>query len=112
MNFGLEGTIIKMLLSDYLEIIARDCPGPNKDKLKALRLRCFVTPERMIEPGTSPKLLRMINIFLAIILEDNTVFAVVDFSRLVRMRFISKARHWNQADFVVGSEVRHSLWRN
>lgn len=94
-----------MSLTDLEAITATDTKGPNENADKAKRLRSFVVPPSMIVDDSSPNLKRTINILLAIVMEDGTVFTIVDFSRMARLNFISKDRHWIESDFELTSEV-------
>ncbi|KAG5332066.1 hypothetical protein C0989_007264, partial [Termitomyces sp. Mn162] len=100
-NFGLEANVVQMTQDDLQLILAGDSPGPNPNKGKANRLRSFKMPERFIEPGSSDSN-RMVNIFAAFI-SENTVFAICDFARLVRMHIISSPNMWTEEDMEINS---------
>lgn len=82
-------------------------PGPNANKTKASKLRTFLLPERFIEPGTSQRKKRTINI-LAAIVGSNFVWALVDFSRLTQFHVVSRTRQFDASDLRPGSEVSPS----
>ncbi|EDQ99419.1 uncharacterized protein LACBIDRAFT_316603 [Laccaria bicolor S238N-H82] len=108
-HLGLEAKVTIMSHADYTKLIENDCPGSNPDRTKASRMRSFVTPPQFIEPGSSSKAKRTINVFAAIVADT---FAIVfsDFARLMRMHVISKDQHWTQADLDVGSLEWPLIW--
>lgn len=98
-HFGLEAHIICLTHDDYREIIQDDIPGPNADKTKANLLRSFPMPQHFINKNSSsPEKPRTINIFAAFV-SSARVWAIVDFSRLVRLHVISKDEIW-QVDYI------------
>ncbi|EDR13470.1 uncharacterized protein LACBIDRAFT_308427 [Laccaria bicolor S238N-H82] len=108
-HLGLEAKVTIMSHADYTKLIENDCPGSNPDRTKASRMRSFVTPPQFIEPGSSSKAKRTINVFAAIVADT---FAIVfsDFARLMHMHVISKDQHWTQADLDVGSLEWPLIW--
>lgn len=110
-NFGLEAHIIGMSKEIYDHIISKNIPGTNADLNKSELLRSFVFPEEYIEPGSSARRPRRINIFAAFV-SDEWVWALMDFSRLVQMHVISRDRPWEASDFLVSSPVSSSTTFN
>ncbi|KDR81019.1 hypothetical protein GALMADRAFT_91738 [Galerina marginata CBS 339.88] len=108
-HLGLEAKVTLMSREDYDRLIMNDCPGSNQNKSKAAKMRSFRMHPDFIEPGSSSKANRTINIFAAIVSES---FAVVfsDFARLMRMHVTSLDRHWTQADLEVGSPEWPLIW--
>jgi hypothetical protein len=105
-HLGLEAKVTIVSREDYDKLIANDCPGSNKNKTKAAKMRSFELHSDFIEPGSSSNANRTINIFAAIVSES---FAIIlsDFARLIRMHVTSIDRHWTQEDLDVGSPVSH-----
>ncbi|PPQ93391.1 hypothetical protein CVT25_015919 [Psilocybe cyanescens] len=83
--------------------------GVGYDKAKEAKMCFFVTPTEFIEPGSSSKAKRTINVFAAIVMDT---FAVVfsNFARLICMHVISKDSHWTLADLEVGSPEWPLIW--
>ena len=104
-HLGLEAKVTIVSREDYEKLIANDCPGSNKNKTKAAKMRSFELHSDFIEPGSSSNANRTINIFAAIVSES---FAIVfsDFARLMRMHVTSIDR--TQEDLNVGSLVSHN----
>jgi hypothetical protein len=89
---------------DFFAIVKHDIPGPNEDFEKAEKIRTFVIPEHLIEPGSSSGRPRRIKIFAAFLSKD-WVYVLTDFSGLARMHFVSKDLPWTSQDLAVGSHV-------
>lgn len=102
-SLGLEGHIVGMRTADFQDIIAGEVDGPNEDPEKAAKIRTFLLPDRFVTKGssTSP---RHVKIFAAWI-SSEWVWALLDFSGLVRIHVKSKSRAWTEADLAVGSPV-------
>ncbi|KAG5349291.1 hypothetical protein C0989_004806 [Termitomyces sp. Mn162] len=107
-NFGLEANVVQMSKGDFQLILAGDGPGPNDNKAKAERLRSFQMPKQFIEPGSSDSK-RLVNIFAAFVSGD-TVFAICDFARLVRMHIISSPTMWTENDLNPNSQHWALIW--
>ncbi|KAH7902820.1 hypothetical protein BJ138DRAFT_973516, partial [Hygrophoropsis aurantiaca] len=103
-SLGLEAHIVGMTKDDFDEITKEDQPGPNKNRMKADKLRTFPLPQRFCEPDTSPNIKRTVNIFMAFVSESaNYVWALVDFARIVRLNVISHSRFWSASDMLPSS---------
>jgi hypothetical protein len=89
---------------DFFAIISQDCPGPNKDAIKADQIRTFLIPKRLIIPNSSSTCPRTIKIFAAFI-SEKWVYVLSDFSGLVRMHVRSKQSPWTKEDLIPGSIV-------
>ncbi|KAI0665794.1 hypothetical protein C8Q78DRAFT_1083646 [Trametes maxima] len=109
-HFGLEGTMIILRTEDYLEIVAQDCPGNNRDPAKAEQMRSFVVPEHLTIPGARKlNKLQTLAIFAAVVGEENTLI-MVDHNRLLRLHIMSLSRPWTQADLDPGSLLWPKIW--
>ncbi|PPQ97533.1 hypothetical protein CVT26_002417, partial [Gymnopilus dilepis] len=109
-HLGLEAHITVMSRTDYDKLIAKDCPGANKNKAKAAKMRSFVLPTEFIEPGSSSKSRRTVNVFAAIV-SDSFAIVISDFSRLIRMHITSKSTHWTQEDLQITSPEWPDIWK-
>ncbi|EDR13061.1 uncharacterized protein LACBIDRAFT_322480 [Laccaria bicolor S238N-H82] len=78
-------------------------PGPNKDKEKALKMRTFLIPDRLIVKNSSETYPQTIRILAAFVSQES-VFVLCDFCGLARMHVKSRNRPWTQEDFEVGTE--------
>jgi hypothetical protein len=98
-----------MRLDHFQTIMANDAPGPNPNKKKSQKLRSRVVPEDLHVPGSKPlgkSGRRLINVFLAVICPHrNLVWALLDFSRLVRLHIISRDVPWKVEDIHPNSPV-------
>jgi hypothetical protein len=108
-SFGLESSIIRFNRVDFDKIVAFCQPGPNTDKCKAKQLRRFAVPSEFVEPATNDSGGRSITIFAAIVGEQD-VWALVDFSRLVRIHIISCDAVWRGEELELGYKVCHLLF--
>ncbi|PPR02049.1 hypothetical protein CVT26_008727 [Gymnopilus dilepis] len=108
-SLGLEGHIVGMRTADFQDIIAGEVDGPNEDPEKAAKIRTFLLPDRFVTKGssTSP---RHVKIFAAWI-SSEWVWALLDFSGLVRIHVKSKSRAWTEADLAVGSPEWKNLFK-
>ncbi|KAF7967022.1 hypothetical protein HWV62_36223 [Athelia sp. TMB] len=106
-SFALEAHIIGMKRSDFDDIISVSVPGSNKKKSHLQH--SFVVPSRFHESTSSSATQRTVNIFIAWVSED-WVWALVDFSRLVRFYIISRNIEWTAGDLKPDSLVWPSLW--
>lgn len=95
-----------MTIDNFEALLANDCPGPNKNKMKVNHLRSFQVPDYMIEPGSSPNQIRRVNMFAAFIMQKH-VIVLVDFARLIRLHVISGDVMWAAEDLHLNSEVRY-----
>ncbi|KAI0318305.1 hypothetical protein OF83DRAFT_1242401 [Amylostereum chailletii] len=102
--------MIRFTPEDFSEIISHCAPGPNKDTVKASRLRRFVAQDRFIDPATSPTQKRGLTITMALVCDD-CVWVVMDFSRLIRFHVTSRSHMWTQDDFKVDSETWPKIWQ-
>lgn len=85
------------------EIIANSVPGSNATK--GDRQHSFLVPRRFHEHWSShPEKTRTVNIFLAWV-SQFWVWALVDFSRLVRFHVVSRDLPWKVTDLMPGSQV-------
>lgn len=85
------------------EVVAASVPGSNG--ARANQQHSFTVPLRFNEPWSShPERPRMINIFLAWV-SPTWVWALVDFSRLVRFLVVSRNEPWEGVDIKAGSTV-------
>lgn len=111
-SFGLEACLYVVSLSDFYAILQGDCPGPNEDTDKAAELRSFKLPPHLIEPGSEVGGIgHCVNIFCAFLMKQHAVI-LTDFSRLVRLRVISRSAPWMAKDLEVGTEWwENVLWR-
>ncbi|RPD59027.1 hypothetical protein L226DRAFT_436751, partial [Lentinus tigrinus ALCF2SS1-7] len=111
-HLGLEASVFVVSLQDFEDLTAQCQPGPNKDRVKAKRLRSFTLPRRFIVPGC-PAFIndtdRYINIFAAVVCQDCAII-VTDFSRLVRLHVVSLPQIWTADDIKVGSKHWSALW--
>lgn len=87
----------------YDEIVATSVPGSNA--VKGSRQHSFPVPRRFHELWSShPEKARTVNIFLAWV-SLTWVWALVDFSRLVRFYVISRDMPWTPSDMLPDSQV-------
>lgn len=105
-SLGLEAHWLGMDAAAFQSFLAGDCPGPNKDHKKANQMQTFSVPAQFIEDCSSPNKAQTLTIFLALISGDY-VWALVDFSRLVRIHIISRAQMWTEYDLKTSSAVCH-----
>lgn len=97
--------MVRFSRSDFDDIIGQSSvPGSNTNKSKAAKLRTFVLPQRFTEPGTHKDTKRTINIMAAIV-GSNSVWALVDFSRLAQFQVVSRTRHFDDSDLQPSSKV-------
>ncbi|KAF7966024.1 hypothetical protein HWV62_40459 [Athelia sp. TMB] len=106
-SFALEAHIIGMKRSDFDDIISVSVPGSNKEKSHLQH--SFVVPSRFHESTSSSATRRTVNIFIAWVSED-WVWALVNFSCLVRFYIISRNIEWTAGDLKPDSLVWPSLW--
>lgn len=89
------------------EVVATSVPGSNG--ARADQQRSFPVPLRFNEPSSShPDRPRTINIFLAWV-SSSWVWALVDFSRLVRFLVVSRDKPWDNVDIMAGSTVNPTV---
>jgi hypothetical protein len=91
---------------DFDKIVALCQPGPNADKRKAEQLRRFAVPSEFVEPATNDPEGQSLTVFAAIVGEQD-VWALVDFSRLVRIHIISRDAVWRGEELELGYKVCH-----
>ncbi|KAL0567461.1 hypothetical protein V5O48_014533 [Marasmius crinis-equi] len=113
-SFGLESHPMLLPPAVYDEIVANSYTGQNSEPAKAELLRDFHIPDRFIVPHSQAVLKKMdhrpIRIFAAVV-TPLFVWAVVDFSRLVRFHVTSIGRHWVASDLEPGSELWGVIWK-
>lgn len=91
----------------YDEIVASSVSGSNV--ARGERQHSFPVPRRFHEESSSkPDNPRTVNIFLAWV-ADSWVWALVDFSRLVRFQVVSRDSPWTSIDLMPDSPVMHLL---
>ena len=98
-----------MKRADFDDIISASVPGSNKEKSHLQH--SFVVPSRFHESTSSSAHLRTANIFIAWV-SDDWVWALVDFSRLVRFYIISRTIEWTSKDLKPDSLVIGLHWRH
>ena len=103
----LKGHIFSMKHCDLFTIVEHDIPGPNEGHEKTDKLRTFVIPKYLIEPGSSSEHPWRIKIFV-IFLSRDWVYVLINFLGLARMHFVSKDLSWTSQNLAVGSYV--NLW--
>lgn len=107
-SFGLEAHIMGMTKACYDEIVATSITGSNADR--GQRQHSFPVPRRFNEESSSkPDKPRTVNIFLAWVAES-WVWALVDFSRLVRFQVVSRDEAWSSVDLIPTSPVMHTYF--
>jgi len=109
-HWGLEAHPMVIPRTDFDLMTSYSVPGPlaKKDasKAKAEKLRQYLIPQALNEPlSRKAEEQHYIRIYAAIVC-PTLVFAVVDFSRLVRLFITSRDRPWTADDFEVSSVVR------
>ncbi|KAL7278898.1 hypothetical protein ACG7TL_006729 [Trametes sanguinea] len=110
-HFGLEGTMAVIPTQAYHEMIARDCPGSNKDPRKAAQMRSFVVPEELVVAGArNPEGHKQtIAVFAALVGEEQTL-VMVDHNRLLQIHVMSLARPWTKDDLLPEYKLWKSIW--
>lgn len=102
-SFGLEAHVMGMTRACYDEIVATSVPGSNA--INGYRQHSFPVPRRFNEPWSSnPDKERTVNIFLAWV-SHTWVWALVDFSRLVKFHVVTRALPWLSSYLLPGSQV-------
>ncbi|KAI0086221.1 hypothetical protein BDY19DRAFT_1059081 [Irpex rosettiformis] len=112
-NFGVGANVMPVSSEDYAAFAAQsqDIPGPNKSKQKANKMRSFAIPDQYKETqSTKADDLRRLNIFLAAVCSDGTVWLFVDHLRLIRFHVISRGEPWTAKDLEVESSVWKHAW--
>lgn len=107
-SFGLEAHIMGMTKACFDEIVSTSITGSNVDR--GDRQHSFLVPRRFNEESSSnPDKPRTVNIFLAWV-SQSWVWALVDFSRLVRFQVVSRDKHWSLDDMIPASTVIHRTY--
>lgn len=111
-HFGLEAHIVPMSTKQLDALVTVDRAGPNKSKAKAEKLRTFDVPFSFITPNSKADAngRQTHAVVIAALVTSTQAFAFLDFSRMLRLHFISIGRHWTQSDVSPGSSVRLSLF--
>ncbi|KAI0699597.1 hypothetical protein C8T65DRAFT_742416 [Cerioporus squamosus] len=109
-NFGLEGHLAYLTRDQYERVVAQDCPGSNKAKAKADKMRSFVVPSELTDPDARHlKKQQTMEMFASFVGEHDT-FVVLDFARLVVVHIMSLDRQWSQDDLEPGSALWSAIW--
>ncbi|PPQ97364.1 hypothetical protein CVT26_006596 [Gymnopilus dilepis] len=87
----------------------KEVDGPNPDPAKAEKIRTFLLPEKFIVENSSQNRPRRVKIFCAWI-SSEYVWALIDFSGLVRMHIKSKPTAWTESDLAIGSPEFENLF--
>ncbi|TBU51721.1 hypothetical protein BD310DRAFT_833714 [Dichomitus squalens] len=109
-HFGLEGNMVCVRREDYERIIMNDCPGSNKSKAKAEKMRSFTIPDDLTVPYARDKRAPQTIVIMGAIVCDHVAFLFVDFSRMIRFDIYRLDRAWTQADLTPESQFWSIIW--